>query len=215
LLEAIIAHPGRHARKVTLIDQLWPDLDGDAGQNAFELALHRLRKLVGRDDALVMQDGCVTLDATQFRVDTWNFERLCHQVEQASSLNTDAIGWAQLADELLLLYSGHFLHGEETPWAIAARARLRSQFTRTIASVALELKRLRNWPALTSLSRRAVENDSLNEEFHRLLIFSFSQQGRIAEALDAYRHCRQILSVTLGIEPSAPTQSLYQSLRTR
>jgi LuxR family transcriptional regulator, maltose regulon positive regulatory protein len=215
LLEAIIAHPGRQARKVTLIDQLWPDLDGDAGRNAFELALHRLRKLVGRDDAIVMQDGCVTLDAKQFRVDTWNFEHLCQEVEQAPSHNTDAIGWAQLADELLLLYSGHFLHGEDAPWAIAGRTRLRSQFTRTIASVGLELQRLHNWAALTSLCRRAVENDPLNEEFHRSLIFSLSEQGRIAEALDAYRHCRQILSVTLGIEPSAPTQSLYQSVRTR
>ncbi|WP_128597103.1 BTAD domain-containing putative transcriptional regulator [Paraburkholderia kirstenboschensis] len=215
LLEAIIAHPGRHAPKVTLIDQLWPALEGDSGQNAFELALHRLRKLVGRDDAVVMQDGCVTLDAKQFRVDTWNFARLCQKVEQATSPNTDATGWAQLADELLLLYSGEFLHGEDTPWVIAARARFQSQFTRAIASVGLELQRLRNWPALTSLSRRAVENDPLNEEFHRSLIFSLSEQGRIAEALDAYRHCRQILSVTLGIEPSASTQNLYQSVRTR
>ncbi|MGH8718109.1 MAG: bacterial transcriptional activator domain-containing protein, partial [Burkholderiales bacterium] len=38
------------------------------------------------------------------------------------------------------------------------------------------------------------------------------QSGRNAEALDVYRRCREILSITLGVQPSAGTQAVYRSL---
>jgi DNA-binding SARP family transcriptional activator len=46
------------------------------------------------------------------------------------------------------------------------------------------------------------------------LIRSLHATDRTAEALDAYRRCRDILSVTLGVEPSAKTQALYRILKT-
>ena len=39
--------------------------------------------------------------------------------------------------------------------------------------------------------------------------------GRTAEALQAYRRCRELLSITLGVEPSPATQALYRMLKGR
>jgi len=41
------------------------------------------------------------------------------------------------------------------------------------------------------------------------------RSGRTAEALDGYRRCRDILSITLGVQPSAETQAIYRSLLRR
>jgi DNA-binding SARP family transcriptional activator len=40
-------------------------------------------------------------------------------------------------------------------------------------------------------------------------------QGRRAEALDVFRRCRQILSITLGIAPGIETEAVYRGLVTR
>jgi DNA-binding SARP family transcriptional activator len=212
LLQAVLAQAGPPVDKNTLIDQLWPDLDGDAGQNAFELALHRLRKLLGRDDAISMQAGRLTLDARRIWVDTSAFERLCTKVEHRSFLHAGNTDPASIGDALMRYYQGHFLEGEEARWAITARERFRNKFVRTITSIGQELERSGRWEDLVTLYRRAIEIDPLIEELHQHLILAFREQGRIAEALDAYRHCRALMSITLGIESSGTTQALYRSL---
>ena len=39
-----------------------------------------------------------------------------------------------------------------------------------------------------------------------------SQQGHRAGALETYRRCRHMLSVVLGLEPSAETEALRRGL---
>jgi LuxR family maltose regulon positive regulatory protein len=64
-----------------------------------------------------------------------------------------------------------------------------------------------------TLYQRAIELDPLAETFHQRLILAYKAQGQVAEALSAYRRCRDVLSVTLGVEPSAPTQAVYRALK--
>ena len=39
-----------------------------------------------------------------------------------------------------------------------------------------------------------------------------AQQGRHAEALETYRSCRHMLSVVLGLQPSAETEAVRRGL---
>jgi ATP/maltotriose-dependent transcriptional regulator MalT/DNA-binding SARP family transcriptional activator len=210
LLKAILAHRGRGVDQGALAQELWPDLDGAAATNAIAIALHRLRKLLGRDDVLILRDGQLSLDARQAWVDAWAFERLCGKVEQGRA-SADEL--PALAQRINRLYLGHFLSGEEAPWAIAARERLRSKFLRAVTTLGRALEGAAHWDDLSALYRRAIALDPLAEEFHCGLMASLRAQGRLAEALDAYRHCRDILSITLGVEPSPATQALYRSLK--
>ena len=216
LLGAVVAGGGRGVSSGTLMAHLWPDLDGDAARNALDLALHRLRKLLRRDDALSMQDGKLHLNATHVWVDVWAFERLCGVVEGLNAehtATTDKEGIESLAQRLLRLYPGHFLAHEEAAWALAARERLRSKFVRGVSVLGRSLERSDAWEEATALYRRGIELDPLAEEFHRRLMQSYLAQDRIAEALDAYRRCRDLLSITLGVQPSAATQAAYRALK--
>jgi LuxR family transcriptional regulator, maltose regulon positive regulatory protein len=213
LLKAMLAHGGLQVGQVGLIEQLWPDLEGDAGRNAFDVALHRLRKLLRRDDLLSVQDGKLALDARQVWVDTWAFERLCDTLDRAKAAHFGKEALMATAQRMLGLYGGHFLSGDEVPWAIEARERLPNKFLRSVSELGQCLEREGEWAEVTALYRRAIELDPLAEEFHRGLMLSFRAQGRVAEALDVYRHCRDLFSITLGVEPSAPTQTVYRSLK--
>jgi LuxR family maltose regulon positive regulatory protein len=214
LLKALVAYGGRDRGVPTSIlsGQLWPDLEGDAGKNALDAALHRLRKLLKRGDAVLAQEGKLILDPRHTWVDVWAFEAFSTDLEHKIN-EPDTAHLIEASEALLKCYAGHFLADEEAGWALSARERLRSKFLRDVSMIGEALQRIGAWERITDLYRRAVELDPLIEEFHRALMRSYRAQGRLAEALDAYRRCRELLSVVLGIEPSGSTQAIYRALK--
>jgi DNA-binding SARP family transcriptional activator len=194
--------------------ELWPDLEGPHSRNAFDLALHRLRKLLRHPEAVNLQHGRVVLDRARVWIDVSAFERVCAEVDAIDeNASRAAPGFATLAPRLLRLYAGEFLAGEDAPWALPMRERLRSRLLRALEMLGSMLERQDHVDEAIALYRRAIEVDPLAESFHRRLMVCYRGQARIAEALDAYRHCRDLLSITLGIQPSAATQAVYLSLK--
>src|SRR5262249_60600296 len=57
LLKALIAFGGQGVREELVMDALWPEADGDAARVALARALHRLRGLLGREPAILPQEG--------------------------------------------------------------------------------------------------------------------------------------------------------------
>ena len=55
---------------------LWPDAEGDAAKHSFDTTLYRLRKLLGRDELLVLAEGKLSLDREQCWLDVRAFERI-------------------------------------------------------------------------------------------------------------------------------------------
>jgi LuxR family transcriptional regulator, maltose regulon positive regulatory protein len=213
LLKATLACGGCGVDQGALIERLWPELDGDAGRNAFDLALHRLRKLFGLADFIQLQDRKLWLNTNQIWTDVWAFEHLCESSEQGVIQKLATSDLEVLARRLLNTYSGHFLEGEEAPWAIAARQRLSNKFLIAVSSISKRLELEGFWETATSLYHRAIEIEPLEEEFYRRLMISYRNQGRTAEAMNAYRRCRDLLSVTLGIEPAIPTKEIFRLLQ--
>ena len=75
LLKALIASGGRQIGAANLASIVWPDKEGDQAQRTFETTLHRLRKHLGDDSCLRMEDGRLTLNSDRVWVDVWECER--------------------------------------------------------------------------------------------------------------------------------------------
>jgi DNA-binding SARP family transcriptional activator len=60
---------------------------------------------------------------------------------------------------------------------------------------------------------RGLELDNLSEELYRRLMLTYRSLGQSAGALEVYRRCRHLLSVVLGVKPSAETEAIYRSLQ--
>jgi len=208
ILKCVIALGGRDVDVAQVIDQLWPDLEGDASRNAFDMALHRLRKLLRHDDVIATRDRRLDIDATRVWIDCRAFELVCAQIDEAR-----VPGGRELAARLLRLYAGPFLAGDDAHWLLGMRERLRSKLLRALSTLGERLEQQGDRDEAIVLYRRAIEIDPLVEEFHRRLMLCYRAQNRTAEALDAYRHCRDLISITLGVEPSSATQAVYRSLK--
>jgi LuxR family maltose regulon positive regulatory protein len=212
LLKAIVAFGGKGVSAAQLAEALWPDQEGDAAYQAFTSALHRLRKVLGNDSAVLYQEGRVTLNPSLCWVDAWAFQRLLGRAEEALYA-ADVNQQFTLADRALALYRGRFLPADtEEPWAVSLRERLHSLFMRYVLTRARRLQSSGNNPEALTCYARGIEADPLAEEFYQGLIRCYLDQGRVAEGLAAYRRLRQALSVTLGIIPSPTSETLHKAL---
>lgn len=115
LLQAIAVRGTVPVPIAGLIDDLWPELDGDAARKSFDAALHRLRKLLGvHGSVLRVEAGAVHVDAGRVGCDLWVLQRLASKPVAAGTL---LVRWAaeQAARPLL--------PGQDAAWAAVARAR--------------------------------------------------------------------------------------------
>ncbi|HDO34461.1 MAG TPA: hypothetical protein ENH08_05015 [Chromatiales bacterium] len=212
----MVALGGRDVPVEKLCAILWPDAEGDAAHHAFETALYRLRRLIGVDQALVVESGHISLDNRYCWVDAWAFERILSKVDRMiraddTSRRRERLG--HLMDRALALYHGDFLGQEENePWTIRLRERLRSKFVRRLTAVGARWERMREWDQAIACYQKGLDVDDLVETFYQRLIACHAALGRKAEALIYYRRCRRTLSLVLGVHPSRETEELVRRL---
>lgn len=192
LLKAIVALGGTNVREQALLDALWPDEEGDAASKSLGAAVLRLRTLLGDPEAVVQQGGTLSLDRNRVWVDAWAFE---HGGD-------------------LGLYRGAFLPEEEgEPWSVPMRERLRARFIHRAGEEGERLEAAMKLDEAIDLYLRGLDADSIVEPFYQGLMRCYERLDRRAEALATYRRLRQILSVTLGLAPSAASERIYRSLK--
>jgi DNA-binding SARP family transcriptional activator len=201
LLKAVIARGGS-AAEGALIDQFWPNEEGDAAAKSLGAAVHRLRQLIGVPDVVLQQGGQVWLDRERVWVDALSFER---------GLGADD---ADAALEALQLYHGAFLAEDEgESWPVAMRERLRGKFVHAVAQHAARLEAAHRHDEAIGWYVKGLDADPVVELFYQGLMRCYHRLDRLPEAVSAYRRLKQTLSVTLSLPPSAATERLYQSLR--
>jgi LuxR family transcriptional regulator, maltose regulon positive regulatory protein len=201
----------------TLTELLWPESEGDAAQRVFHTSLHRLRKLLGDESAIVLEDGKLSFNVALCWSDVTAFESVAKQVEAVcGNQDTTADGLVKFAERLMDLYRGPLLAQEDDkPWLPGPRDRLRSLFRRLVSRVGQGLESQSDFEAAISIYRKALERDNLSEEIYRRLMDCHQRRGEYAEGLNVYRRCRELLSVVLGVRPSQQTQKVYESIRQR
>jgi LuxR family maltose regulon positive regulatory protein len=215
LLKALVAQGGHEVSAAAIAEILWPEAEGDAALDALEVTLRRLRKLLGRDDAIRLQEGRLALNEGVCWVDTRAFER-AHQRADAvltgSGPRVTDTDLDSLALRLLSLYPGHFLDGDdENPWLLACRQRLASRIFRDLSAIG-QLWEDRGAPEKAELIyRRGVELDAVSEILYRRLMCVQTRRGDRAGALATYRRCRRMLQLTLGVEPSSETEAAHRT----
>ena len=79
VLKSLLALGGRDVPEARLADKLWPGSEADAAHEALAVNLHRLRKLLGSQDAVDLRDGRISLNPEMCWVDAWTFESLVEQ----------------------------------------------------------------------------------------------------------------------------------------
>ena len=195
----------RDVSESQLTETLWPDAEGDAAHEACAITLHRLRKLLGHDQAISLQRNHFSLDPCYVWVDVWAFERWLAPAQG------DAAG-RRASEKAIALYQGPFLGKHaDLSWALLLRERLRSKFLRHLVQWSRGLFEAKEFEAAVVVLEKGLNVDPLAEEFYRDLMLCYQALGRRAEATGVYQRCQKILGAVLGVSPAPETVALYQS----
>ena len=209
VLKFVVAVGRKDVDMEYLMPALWPDADGAAAKSSFDSALFRLRKLVDVDNALVLSAGKLSLARALVWTDVCAFEAALDAAEHAGDSDATAVR------RLLDAYPGPLLGTEEGPWIAKPRDALRSRFVRTLLRLGEKLEHKGDWVTAIDLYRRGLEADNLAEPLYRGLMRALAANGDHAEALNAFRRCRELLSIVLGVRPSTETERLHREIAGR
>ncbi len=205
LLKLLAANDGRALSVQRVIDILWPDAEPDNGRKSFDMALSRLRKLVGRDEAFAIQEGKLVASAQLVWIDTVAFVRMIDR-----NLSANASTLARDGERLIRRYRHGFLDGEapDIAWQIEPRERFKLRFIRAMSTIASKLMEAGDTDAATRALEHALEAEPLAETLYQKLMLIHGERGRAAEVQRVYRQCCKMLAALLAVTPSAETEAL-------
>ena len=193
LVKAIIAHGPAPVDAAVVLDALWPDAEGAAARASFDMAVMRLRKLLGHEDALVLDAGHLGLDPARVWVDAYAFANGANEHYPGPLFGSDAV----------------------EPWWAAARERLHQRFLRRTLERGLEFERQGAPDAALAVYEAGLAQDPLAEDLYQGAIRCHIARHRPADALRVFRRCRDHLSIVLSVAPSPATAALVAALKAR
>ena len=215
LLKLLVALGGDEVDSQVLMTALWPDADGAAAKTSFDTTLFRLRKLVNVDNALVLAAGKLSLARALAWTDVWALDSAIDAAQRAADDGLPEASIARASRRLLEAYPGPLLGTEDVAWIAKPRDALRARVVRTLMRMGEHLEGAGDFATAIDVYRRGLEADNLAESFYRGLMRALAATGDQAEAINAFRRCRELLSIVLGVKPSAETERLHQEIAAR
>jgi hypothetical protein len=136
LLRLLAAHGTGLLAQDRVADALWPAAEGDAARNSLDNAVHRLRKLLGGDDRVLLRQGGLALNRERCWVDV---DALTRQMDRLADVPQEDL--AKSLDEFRRLYRGDLLPDATDPLITARRIKLQRRAQAVLRAATDRLER--------------------------------------------------------------------------
>ena len=127
-LKVLLAFGGIKVPQDRIADILWPDAEGDRAYRFFIVMLTRVRAVLGTKQAILLEDGLVSLNLGYCWADVMVFQQRLRQADKKweEGKIEESLYYYEQAREL---YGGIFLpHDMEATWAESAREQLQNRY---------------------------------------------------------------------------------------
>jgi len=195
-------------RRDRLLGFFWPEHGTERARAALRQAICFLRREMGQDVIVSVGFECLAIDPLIMACDARDFERAC-----------DAERW----EEALQLYQGDFLGDLFVPtaspefdnWVEFERERLRERALSAATALTAHHRNLGELSLAVRCSRRALALAPDDERHLRTHLELLSAAGDKAAAIRVYEQFATNLRRELAVAPSADTQRLVSTIRSR
>jgi len=211
----LVAERERAVTQSELAELLWPDSLPPSWPVALSAVISKLRQRLGtigldRDRIIANAFRCYQFrPPTETWIDLEAATDALHQAEgavQAGQPKT-AYGPALIATTIA---RRPFLAGEDAPWVMTRRGRLRDILVRALDCRVEALVWNGELALAQDQARAAVELEPFRESGYRRLMQVLVRRGDRAEAVRVYQDCKRRLADELGVAPSGETERLLR-----
>jgi DNA-binding SARP family transcriptional activator/streptogramin lyase len=205
LLALLLLRRNTHVSTDRMIDELWGERSPPTAAKIVRNLVASLRKTLG-DDRLVTRRGGYELRVGAGELDLDRFELLLAG-GRGGPPDEDAV------EAALALWRGEPLtECGEAPFVAPERARLEDLHLRALEAKLTAAVERGDSADLVGEIEHLVARYPLRERLHALLMLALYRADRQAEALEAYRRARRILTEELGLEPGRSLQELERKI---
>jgi DNA-binding SARP family transcriptional activator len=211
LLKLLLSLGGYEVPQDEITDLMWPNADGDMAHTAFTTTLHRLRKLIGVREALVLKEGKLSLNPAVCWLDINAFKGFVEKSLERLDKKVTSSELRAMSNRVLNLYGGPFLPDDPAhSWTGPQRSESRSLYLAFLRRVALTYRILGQWKNAADFLEITIEEDGSFEEDYCDLMGCYLKLKQRPKALSVYHRCAAALSDTIGIKPSKDMITLYE-----
>lgn len=190
-----LSRDGRMSRE-QLADLLWPDDYYDATRLRLRQEIHRLRRAI--------QPAGDLLDANATEV--W-LDRSGLTTDLRLLSETPTPDWEPPA--------GEFLPSWDDAWVTAERHRAEERLLEAVLSAAESALAAGDPERALRLARAAIPRNPAREDLRMVAVRAHAAAGSMVNAVSEYQGFRRELKEQYGIDPSAATEALMETLRQR
>lgn len=211
VLAALLLARGRVVTDSTLVTLLWGEAPPNTAQAQIHTYASRLRGVLGSVARIEREGPGYRLDVVAAELDVADFARLAAEGRRLLH-DGHVVQAAQRLTEALALWRGPALGGVTEFYADGEQPGLEQTRLAAIEDrIDADLALGRHACLVGELATLIVAHP-LRERLRAQLMRAHYQAGRRADALLAYRQCRQAFATELGIEPSHELRDLHRSI---
>ncbi|WP_210589244.1 AfsR/SARP family transcriptional regulator [Streptomyces sp. GESEQ-35] len=225
LLGALVVKAGHHVSVQRLIDELWGEHPPANAENALQVHVARLRRLLSgpqrqyveppgqpaQRPSIVTTSRGYALQLAPVETDAARFQ---HLTDQGRRVLRNAPGQAgELLHRALSLWRGPALDGSVLGDICAVEAaRLEEHRLTALEMMYDAYLRTGRHREITGELVELTTDHPMRERFYDLLMLAFYRCGRQVEALGVYERARNRLVHELGVEPSPALRGLMEAI---
>ena len=195
------------AEKTWIEERLWPDAEAGNARKSLDMTVGRLRRLLGREDTIVSNEGRLQLSPAHVWTDIRPLQHALSKIralhdDRATGLQAPPSAAADGIAAVLEHYRGPYLaHEEGPPWLLAGREAMTTAVRNAMLAADSTLDGSSDALLIQALER-VFAADPTSEDLARALMRAHLRHGRHTEAVRVYRRLREMLSLLLGFTPS-------------
>src|SRR3954468_9568113 len=212
LLAMLALHANRPVSAERVAVALWGEDTPPRAVKTVQVYVARLRKALGDPEVLVTTPGGYCLRVRPGELDAERFERSVADGRRALAAGRGEDAAADLRAALGLWRGPPLAELASAPFAPAEIARLEEQHLAAVeVRVEADLATGRHAELVGEL-QQLTSAHPWRERLDAQLMLALYRSGRQADALEAYRHAREVLVEQLGIEPGAELHDLHEAI---
>ncbi len=211
LLVYLLCHPDGYSRG-KIGQDFWPDRSPEQAKNNFHVALHFLRRALGRPEWVLFDGQRYRLAVRSgVRFDMLEFESQLGAALNGTGLPED--DRERRLKDALALYRGDLLASEPVgTWVLDHRDRTRTTYVTGLWVLAGLLFESGRYQEAVEVLRRLVAADELHEEAVRMLMISLARLGERVPAIRHFERLAAVLERDLSATPEPESILLNERL---
>src|SRR3954471_8994485 len=212
LLAMLALHANRPVSAERVAVALWGEDTPPRAVKTVQVYVARLRKALGDPEVLMTTPGGYCLRVRPGELDAERFERQVADGRRALAAGRGEDAAAELREALELWRGPPLAELASAPFAPAEIARLEEQHLAALeVRVEADMAAGRHAELIGEL-QQLIGKHPWRERLHAQLMLALYRSGRQADALEAYRHAREVFVEQLGIEPGGELHDLHEAI---